>query len=54
MTDNQIVKVLIWSKLLDEIFQVLLKEHPDIITRCIIQVVTKNPELFKKGKDEKC
>ena len=52
MNDKQIITVLVWTKLLDEIFQVILEEHPEIIARCIVQVVTKNPELFKDALEQ--
>ena len=51
--EKKIKALLVTAALTNEILEIVFAEHPKIVMKAIIQTVDKNPELFKKGKDEK-
>ena len=46
--EKQIIALVAYDKFLCELLGIVMNEHPEIMTKAIIQTVEKNPELFKK------
>ena len=46
---DQYNALLATSEFLNELFDIVTKDHPEIIVKAILQTVEKNPELFKEG-----
>ena len=51
--EKKIKALLVTAALANEILEIVVKEYPEIFRKAVLQTVDKNPELFKKGKDEK-
>ena len=47
---KKIKRLLVMYSILIELFDIVLKDHPDIMAKAMIQTVEKNPELFKEDK----
>ena len=43
---SELVKHIVTVKLIDEIVLLVFKDHHDIVTQAICNIVDKNPELF--------
>jgi len=53
MNDAKKLRALIvYGQLIDEILHIVYEEHPEILAKAAIQVVDKNPELFKDALEK--
>ena len=50
--DDEFRKAILNSLLIREILVIVIKEHPEILTKATIQVVDQNPELFKEALEK--
>jgi hypothetical protein len=47
ISTKKIRALIVTRKLVDEVFEIVVKAYPEIISKAMIQVVDKNPEFFK-------
>ena len=53
MNDAKKLRALIvYGQLIDEILHIVYEEHPEILAKAAIQVVDKNPEIFKDALEK--
>jgi hypothetical protein len=52
MNLNEILTTVITSKLIDEVFVIVIEEYPEIIYRAWKNLIDKNPETFKEIFEE--
>ena len=50
--EKKINALLATSEFLKELFDIVTKDHPEIIIKAIVQTVDKNPELYKDALEK--